>query len=82
MIITEETRFDKNDDMLALIGCSSDLGQYGNHPLEKGMATHSSILAWRSPWTEEPIVCGQTIDRAYRPKAIVHGLAEVLETIE
>ena len=23
-------------------------------PLEKGMATHSSILAWRNPWTEEP----------------------------
>ena len=23
-------------------------------PLEKGMATHSSILAWRSPWMEEP----------------------------
>ena len=23
-------------------------------PLEKGMATHSRILAWRSPWTEEP----------------------------
>ena len=23
-------------------------------PLEEGMATHSSILAWRSPWTEEP----------------------------
>ena len=23
-------------------------------PLEKGMATHSSILAWRIPWTEEP----------------------------
>ena len=23
-------------------------------PLEKGMATHSSILAWRSPWTEKP----------------------------
>ena len=22
--------------------------------LEQGMATHSSILAWRSPWTEEP----------------------------
>ena len=22
-------------------------------PLEKGMATHSSILAWRVPWTEE-----------------------------
>ena len=23
-------------------------------PLEKRMATHSSILAWRIPWTEEP----------------------------
>ena len=23
-------------------------------PLEKGMATHSSIRAWRIPWTEEP----------------------------
>ena len=23
-------------------------------PLEKGMATHSSILAWRLPWTVEP----------------------------
>ena len=23
-------------------------------PLEKGMTTHSSILAWRNPWTEEP----------------------------
>ena len=27
------------------------LGQ--EDPLEKGMATHSSILAWRLPWTEE-----------------------------
>ena len=23
-------------------------------PLEKGIATHSSTLAWRIPWTEEP----------------------------
>ena len=23
-------------------------------PLEQGMATHSSILAWKIPWTEEP----------------------------
>ena len=23
-------------------------------PLEKGMTTHSSILAWRIPWTEKP----------------------------
>ena len=28
------------------------LGQ--QDPLEEGMATHSSILAWRAPWTEEP----------------------------
>ena len=27
---------------------------YGEDPLKKGMATHSSILAWRIPWTEEP----------------------------
>ena len=34
-------------------------------PLEKEMATHSSILAWTIPWTEEP---GR--------QATVHGLAE------
>ena len=28
------------------------LGQ--EDPLEEGMATHSSILAWRIPWTREP----------------------------
>ena len=26
----------------------------GEGPLEKGMATHSSILAWRIPWIEKP----------------------------
>ena len=26
----------------------------GEDPLEEGMATHSSIVAWRIPWTEEP----------------------------
>ena len=26
----------------------------GEDPLEKAMATHSSILAWKIPWTEEP----------------------------
>ena len=26
----------------------------GKYTLEKGMATHSSILTWRIPWTEEP----------------------------
>ena len=28
------------------------LGREG--PLEKGMATHSSVLAWKIPWMEEP----------------------------
>ena len=26
----------------------------GEDSLEEGMATHSSVLAWRIPWTEEP----------------------------
>ena len=30
--------------------CSLD----GEDPLEKEIATHSSILAWQIPWTEEP----------------------------
>ena len=33
-------------------------------PLEKGMATHFNILAWRFPWTEEPW------------QATVHGLTK------
>ena len=33
-------------------GDAGDLGW--GHPLEKEMATHSSILAWRIPWTEKP----------------------------
>ena len=31
---------------------NTDSGQ--EDPLEEGMATHSSILAWRIPWTEDP----------------------------
>ena len=27
----------------------------GEDPLEEGMATHSNILAWEIPWTEEPV---------------------------
>ena len=33
-------------------------------PLEKEMATHSSVLAWKIPWTEEPW------------RAAVHGVAK------
>ena len=39
----------------------SSLGK--EDPLEKGMATNSSILAWEIPWTEEP------------GRATVHGVA-------
>ena len=39
-------------------GDSRDMGQVGSlgweDPLEKEMATHSSILAWEIPWTEKP----------------------------
>ena len=43
----------------------SILGQEG--PLEEGMATHSSILAWRIPWTEEP--GGATFHRVAKSQA-------------
>ena len=35
---------------------AGDLGRYlsWEYPLEKDMATYSTILAWRIPWTEEP----------------------------
>ena len=37
-------------------GDTRDLGSIPGQedPLEKGMATHYSILAWRIPWTEKP----------------------------
>ena len=35
-------------------------------PLEKGMATHPSILAWRIPWTEEPSVLQSTGFQRFR----------------
>ena len=42
-----------------LPGCQGDIRDAGLIPgsgrsLEEGMATHSSILAWRIPWEEEP----------------------------
>ena len=35
--------------------------------LEKGMATHSSILAWRIPWTEEPGGLQSIVSQRVRP---------------
>ena len=65
---TPNSQFYVNDDLVISRDCvgfsggpdgkepacrcrSSILG--GEDPLEKGMATHSSILAWRIPWAEE-----------------------------
>ena len=39
-----------------------DLG--GEDPLEEGMATHSSILAWRIPWMEEPGGLQSTVEKS------------------
>ena len=45
------------DYLGASVGASEpwvqSLGQ--EDPLEKRMATHTSILAWKIPWTEEPV---------------------------
>ena len=38
-------------------------------PLEEGMTTHSSILAWEMPWTEEPGELQST-----RMQRVVHDL--------
>ena len=44
---------------LANTGLAGDAGLWslllsGEDPLEEEMATHSSLLSWRIPWTEEP----------------------------
>ena len=41
-------------------------------PLEKGMATHSSILAWRIPWTEEP---GELLHESMGSQSVEHDWA-------
>ena len=41
-------------------------------PLEKGMTTHSSILAWRIPWTEE-------LDGLQSIECLTLGLLETLQ---
>ena len=52
------------------------LGQ--EDPLEKGMATHSSILAWRTPWTEEPgglqITGSQRVGHDRATNSSLHGV--------
>ena len=41
------------------------------HPLEEGMATHSSILAWRITWTEEP---GRLVHAVSKSQTCNHAL--------
>ena len=48
-------------------------------PLEKGMATHSSILAWRIPWTEELATCSPW-DWSQTRLRLTHGTLELLNT--
>ena len=41
-------------NLLANAGLSGSGSLGWEDPMEKGMATHSNILAWRIPWTEDP----------------------------
>ena len=45
-------RFSDGSEGKASACNAGDLG--GEDPLEKKMAAHSSILAWKTPWTEKP----------------------------
>ena len=49
------------------------LGQ--EEPLEKGMATHSCILAWRIPWTERPAVLQSMGSQRVRHDWVINALA-------
>ena len=42
-------------------------------PLEKGMATHSSILAWRIPWTYPGVKELDTTERLSPTHSLTHG---------
>ena len=48
LLVGKNTSADAED--LREMGSISELGR----SLEEGMATHSSTLAWKTPWTEEP----------------------------
>ena len=59
------------------------LGQ--EDPLEEDMATHSSILAWRIPWTEKPgglqSIGSHTVGHDWRNLAQEHGPERILHKI-
>ena len=51
------------------------------HPPEKGMATQSSIFAWRIPWTEEPVglesVGSQRVRHDWENNTLLHKLITI-----
>ena len=63
-LLNQDTLTVRADDQVSLVAqtvknppamLKTWVGSLGwQDPLEKGMATHSSILVWRIPWTEEP----------------------------
>ena len=54
----------------------------GEDSLEEGIATHSSILAWRIPWTEEPGGPQSMGSQRVRHDCHVEGLPRVLKGCE
>ena len=55
----------------------TQVGSLGQEdPLEKEMATHSSILAWRIPWTEEPCGLQSMGSQSEAWCAVIHGVAK------
>ena len=62
---------------LANAGDIRDMGLIpgSEDPLEKGMATHSGILAWRIPWTEEPNISKETRTPAFCKISLFKNIA-------
>ena len=46
--------------------------------MEKGMATHSSILAWRIPWTEEPVDTVHEVTESDMTERLTLSLSQLL----
>ena len=47
-------------------------------PMEKGTATHSSILAWRIPWTEEPVDTVHEVTESDMTERLTLSLSQLL----
>ena len=62
---------------LATAGDVRDMGLIpgSEDPLEKGMATYSSIFAWRIPWTEEPNISRETRNPAFYKISLFKNIA-------